>query len=97
MTSQQSKCEHCGMWVAPAKVCPKCRRDHSDEWIRVANENGSAADTWVAYPMIIWLVYALYKDYDWSTIFGVAATIFVVGFCCALPTLLKNNKVKFDQ
>ena len=31
------KCEHCGSQVVFAKVCAKCGRDHSEEWL---TENG---------------------------------------------------------
>ena len=78
MTMQQAKCEHCGSWVAPANTCPKCGKDHSVEWIEKANKDGAFADTWFAFPFLIWTIYTFVKDVNFSTWWKVGLCWFVV-------------------
>ena len=95
MTMQKSKCEHCGSQVAPANTCPKCGKDHSDEWIVKATYYGEFADIWFAYPFLAWTIYT-FNDVNFFTWLKVG---FFWGFAIAVVIAInkENHKIiKFE-
>ena len=52
-------CEHCGSWVKVRNVCPKCGKEHSQEWLKENTKNANIGDT-IAWLILIPLILVWY-------------------------------------